>query len=913
VILRRLRVEHFRRYNLPVEICFDERFTVVAGLNEVGKSTLFDALRYALFRRSGGGGKDISRLEPWGTEGLTASVTVDFEYNGLEYQLNKCWGNKGGTRVDKRGTDGRFAPYKVEGADEFIAGMFAGQPQSKGAFAGFNGQNVGLAYLLFAPQGALPISGDRKEVELNPDARARLTQIVGDAAQTPDAARITKRVAEDFAACFTPTGKRKKNARADVASSELAAVEAEIVSFQSTIIQCTEIADQLEAAQHRAASATTEAKAAQIEIRQLRPRMQQAVLARAEYERAEAAFRDARVIYEDLISKAQRRESVERQLQQLQSSVVELEAAAGRGREAMATAVERRKVAGETLAIAPNDLALRKLETELEDATGARALYDRYVALLSRSTRAGELSTIYATAEAQYAGAGVGEKSDVTALQTLCERERELRVRLEAAETIVSIEALRELEVTWIQDDRAEVECVGATESADRNVDGNLTILLDGVARFTIRGPSGDAVALRCELADVVASLAGHETRLGTRSPLELQTRIDAKRQAHLERQRLGNELASVLNGSTAQELCDELQRLGPEAPKPPNNERPDQLRTAVKRERLRLETLRTASVEAIRLANDEEASAIEAATVSSARLRDYVDGTIRPLQAELAELARAGNGNVAREAELSEAYAKRYEAEQKKKAAIVNYESYALGDDPAGRLAELEHRVETLAEGATEAAFKVRELDSTLRRLSGQEPEAKLAELEEQRERLRSNLTEQECSEEAVRLLHQFAIEADARRVGSFAAPILALVKPWFADVTGRNLEALGLGLHSELNDLRVSGVSQAIDNGELSQGAGDQLALFIRLAFASLLTAEKCLGRMPMLLDDPLVNTDWQRRPRMLRVFEEVADSAQVVVFTCRPEDYAGTSARVVTLGDGDDRESGARPNAA
>jgi chromosome segregation ATPase len=165
-----------------------------------------------------------------------------------------------------------------------------------------------------------------------------LTQIVGDAAQTPDAARITKRVAEDFAACFTPTSKRKKNSRADVASSELAAVEAEIVSFQSTIIQCTEIADQLEAAQHRAASATTEAKAAQIEIRQLRPRMQQAVLARAEYERAEAAFRDARVIYEDLISKAQRRESVERQLQQLQSSVVELEAAAGRGREAMATA-----------------------------------------------------------------------------------------------------------------------------------------------------------------------------------------------------------------------------------------------------------------------------------------------------------------------------------------------------------------------------------------------------------------------------------------------------------------------------------------------------------------------------------------------------------------------------------------------
>ncbi len=55
-----------------------------------------------------------------------------------------------------------------------------------------------------------------------------------------------------------------------------------------------------------------------------------------------------------------------------------------------------------------------------------------------------------------------------------------------------------------------------------------------------------------------------------------------------------------------------------------------------------------------------------------------------------------------------------------------------------------------------------------------------------------------------------------------------------------------------------------------------------------------------MPVLLDDPFVNADWQRRPRMLDIFSEVAATAQIVVFTCRPEDYAALPARMVMLGE-------------
>ncbi len=110
---------------------------------------------------------------------------------------------------------------------------------------------------------------------------------------------------------------------------------------------------------------------------------------------------------------------------------------------------------------------------------------------------------------------------------------------------------------------------------------------------------------------------------------------------------------------------------------------------------------------------------------------------------------------------------------------------------------------------------------------MSEQEPEAKLAELEEERERLSADFEERECSEAAVRLLQTFVDEAEARRVNSFAGPILARVKPWFASVTGRSLEALGLGANSETNELYIGGVPRAVDVEELSHSAGDQLAL--------------------------------------------------------------------------------------
>ncbi len=156
------------------------------------------------------------------------------------------------------------------------------------------------------------------------------------------------------------------------------------------------------------------------------------------------------------------------------------------------------------------------------------------------------------------------------------------------------------------------------------------------------------------------------------------------------------------------------------------------------------------------------------------------------------------------------------------------------------------------------------------------------------------------------MKLLQGFVVASDARRVATFAQPVLDRVGPWFRQVTGNELLRLDLSGDNEVTGLHLGGVERAVRFDELSQGMCDQLALLIRLAFASLLSSSQFLGAMPVLLDDPLVHADWQRRPRFRDILEEVSSTAQVIVFTCRPEDYEGLPGALVTVGPSKPQEA-------
>jgi hypothetical protein len=139
---------------------------------------------------------------------------------------------------------------------------------------------------------------------------------------------------------------------------------------------------------------------------------------------------------------------------------------------------------------------------------------------------------------------------------------------------------------------------------------------------------------------------------------------------------------------------------------------------------------------------------------------------------------------------------------------------------------------------------------------------------------------------------LREVENEEDAHLGRALAGPLTAR----FVELTGGRYQ--GLRLDATLKTEAVEVASQVAEGTDvlaaLSVGTRDQLATLIRLAIATQLKSS-------IVLDDHLVHTDPTRLAWFRDVLMKTAPDTQVIVFTCRPEDYvakeelpAGTAAR-------------------
>lgn len=117
-----------------------------------------------------------------------------------------------------------------------------------------------------------------------------------------------------------------------------------------------------------------------------------------------------------------------------------------------------------------------------------------------------------------------------------------------------------------------------------------------------------------------------------------------------------------------------------------------------------------------------------------------------------------------------------------------------------------------------------------------------------------------------------------------------------------GAYLNRLTEGRYSELvvdEDLEPHVVhdskpGETISGEELSEGAKDQLYLAARLALCDLVFRD---SRPPLLMDDPFVKFDPQRRAAALRLCRELAKDRQIILFTCQ-SDFDESADKVMFL---------------
>jgi len=142
------------------------------------------------------------------------------------------------------------------------------------------------------------------------------------------------------------------------------------------------------------------------------------------------------------------------------------------------------------------------------------------------------------------------------------------------------------------------------------------------------------------------------------------------------------------------------------------------------------------------------------------------------------------------------------------------------------------------------------------------------------------------EAEYEAWRLLLDQMKEADAAQASNLGQALVPAISGRFQELTRRRYQAVQLTAQLATEGIVVSGALRP--TSLLSMGTREQLSTLYRLSLAEYL-------RTTIVLDDQLVQSDDERMDWFRGLLAEKARSFQIVVLTCRPNDYLPASALV------------------
>ncbi|WP_145013404.1 AAA family ATPase [Mycobacterium marseillense] len=207
-----------------------------------------------------------------------------------------------------------------------------------------------------------------------------------------------------------------------------------------------------------------------------------------------------------------------------------------------------------------------------------------------------------------------------------------------------------------------------------------------------------------------------------------------------------------------------------------------------------------------------------------------------------------------------------------------------ASPDAVAAELAEATKEAESLREHYEEAARALREITIELSVFGSEGRQGKLDAAETEREHAATEHSQIGARARAAQLLRSVMTRhrdtTRRRYVEPYRAELQRLGRPVF----GPSFE---VDIDSDLciRSRTLNGITVPYES--LSGGAKEQLGILARLAGAALVAKEDAV---PVVVDDALGFTDPDRLAKMGQLFDSVGTHGQVIVLTCSPDRYDG-----------------------
>ncbi len=869
MILHRMRLTNFRGV-ADREITFPDRgVVVVCGPNEIGKSSMLEALDLLLEHKDRSAKAKVVQVKPTHAD-AGSEVEAEISTGPYRFVYRKRFHKRPQTELKL------IAPTRLQltgdEAHERVQAILAETVDAQ----------------LWQAQRVLQSAATEAVTLSDCDALARALDA---AAGEVDSAGgnetlLIDRIETEFARYHTGTGRPTKEWRAAIDRLEAAEAAAQ---------QCREaVAEVDEKVRHHEQLTAAREQLAE----ELGPAVERLTAAEAEQSGVEAVGKhveQARLVAE----------------------------AATAARSAATQAKERRDtLAG---AVASRTATLTTLRAQLAEAAAAEAEATTAAdtAAAQSASAAGEVVT--AEARLTQAQAAVRAGADREEARRLSERlarigaaERELRrVVDDLAGITFTAESLTVLEKAHAQVEHVQAQLRSETASVEFTAAAELSITVDGVPRTLTAGqtwtPTGSrpvtvdlpgVLTVRIDpgatAADLHAELAAvqrcRDEALATAGVADLAAarELDRRRTA-LAHIRLQSEagLAGLCAGEDVELLRTRLAELTAD----PVQAQPavDPFATAEEQRLavLALERLRAAAQAAATAAAAAAAAQVEKATTATV-LRERVAAADSELQAVCDQLAAlqadSTDVDVAAAAVAAE---QAWQVAQRTLAELAEQYRSASPDAVAAELADARAAAEELRDGLGAAERALATITAHLEVMGSEGRQGRLDEADAELRRAAADHTRIGERAAAVKLLRDTMTRhrdnTRQRYVQPYRLELERLGRIVFGDTFEVEVDP-ALSIRARTLDGRT------VPYESLSGGAKEQLGILARLAGAALVADE---DTVPVVIDDALGFSDPERLDRMGEVFNTVGDSGQVIVLTCQRERYAGIAdAKVIEL---------------
>ena len=193
--------------------------------------------------------------------------------------------------------------------------------------------------------------------------------------------------------------------------------------------------------------------------------------------------------------------------------------------------------------------------------------------------------------------------------------------------------------------------------------------------------------------------------------------------------------------------------------------------------------------------------------------------------------------------------------------------------------LAEARNELAEAASHLKETEGKIREKRGALQQVGGQVARQRAEDAASELQSAKDRAQAVELEFNAWELLRKTLREAEQEEGTHLGHALAESIAERFAALTADRYGKLALGPNLETHGISVAGEDRLIRL--LSVGTRDQLSTLFRLTLAEEL-------KTAVILDDQLTQTDSRRMSWLRDLLKEVAKNIQVIVFTCRPDDY-------------------------